>query len=1094
MTSRRNRLVYTRLPVRVGLLVTLCVALCATTARAQDLGSRQIPSLSYFAHLDVLHDGDSAQAAKLFRSDLQGAIRTTQTRWIDSICYYTMLGESLYRMGNFAEALDNYNAAVKLAVAYPDWMLRVQFPAQLPNVGMSRGTQWGRSERAAKLAKLPATMLIGQGRINNDDVVLRTGGVVQMAQFYPVQVQEIIRCLTLAIKRRADLMGPLCPLDPLTGEIVAVLARRQVTPNHWSEAWVDVPLGMAYLANNKPSQALPLLQRGTLLGGELDHPLTALALMGLGNIATQGGDYNTALKSYLEATYSSVDYPDPIVLEEAFTQAHAAHWLSGKKGPFMALRTAVPWSRTANRQLRASLALMMAENYMLFGQGARAANPLGDAKADMARRDVSLRVLGARWYYIAAGADYQRGNIAAGDTDLATAIKMQAANSTWLFQIALADNWLASGKISPRVATTLYPTLLREPTGVDWLSRPLESMAVQSAPQPAAYEQWFLASWERDWASALEVADQARVNRFRTTLPLGGRLLALRWLMESPAEVLDQKASLERQDLLAKFPKYAALQQEAKTIADQLKQRKLKPGNADETRTLTELLNKSAKIAQAQEVILREIAVSREPADLQFPPLRKTKDVQAALKPGQLVLTFFAVGRDMYAVLMSHDKYAPWKIESPQLVEKNLIAMLRGMGHNDANREVMPAALTGDTWRKASKDLLESLLAKSKVNFHDPFDEMVIVPDGILWYLPFEALDVGGKQNKLLLSKTKIRYAPTLGLVVPDGLPIRPNGRWGVVAGKLFPREDAVISQSAVEQIVKAVPGAVTLVNPSPVASPVYASILDGVAVLEDLPGTDKGGYNWSPLPIDRQKNVGTLENWFALPAKQVEYFILPGFHTIAETGLKLTSKTPGNEVFLSLCGLMSTGARTVLISRWRPGGASTLELVREFVQELPFRSAAASWQRAAQLEWETPLNLAAEPRVKYNPSAPIQVSPAHPFFWAGLMVVDTGRVPGDKTPPVVPRRSTFTTTPGATAAPKVSGNQPGEKPTGPAAGASGGNSAAPFSNPQSFPPSGSFAPKSAADKISSKPIKIPAKPRPAPKSGGGSPFQPDSN
>jgi CHAT domain-containing protein len=89
----------------------------------------------------------------------------------------------------------------------------------------------------------------------------------------------------------------------------------------------------------------------------------------------------------------------------------------------------------------------------------------------------------------------------------------------------------------------------------------------------------------------------------------------------------------------------------------------------------------------------------------------------------------------------------------------------------------------------------------------------------------------------------------------------------------------------------------------------------------------------------------------------------------------------------------MSSGARTVLISRWRTGGASSEELVRQFAQELPYTSAADAWQRGVQLLWETPLELDREPRVKR--SAGIDGPPArHPFFWSGYMLIDTGWSP----------------------------------------------------------------------------------------------------
>jgi CHAT domain-containing protein len=121
---------------------------------------------------------------------------------------------------------------------------------------------------------------------------------------------------------------------------------------------------------------------------------------------------------------------------------------------------------------------------------------------------------------------------------------------------------------------------------------------------------------------------------------------------------------------------------------------------------------------------------------------------------------------------------------------------------------------------------------------------------------------------------------------------------------------------------------------------------------------------------------------------------LLPNVHTAAENGLRQAVSAPrGSELFLSVCGLMSTGARTVLISRWRTGGASSEELVHQFAQELPYTSAADAWQRGVQMQWETPLDLDREPRVKRSPGSDAPTA-RHPLFWSGYMLIDTGWSP----------------------------------------------------------------------------------------------------
>jgi hypothetical protein len=121
---------------------------------------------------------------------------------------------------------------------------------------------------------------------------------------------------------------------------------------------------------------------------------------------------------------------------------------------------------------------------------------------------------------------------------------------------------------------------------------------------------------------------------------------------------------------------------------------------------------------------------------------------------------------------------------------------------------------------------------------------------------------------------------------------------------------------------------------------------------------------------------------------------ILPGFHTPAENSLRQPGAgPPGSDLFLSTCGLMSTGARTVLISRWRMGGQSSCDLVHQFAQELPYSSAADAWQRAVETVRETPLDADREPRVKRSDREE-PATARHPIFWSGYMVVDTGWTP----------------------------------------------------------------------------------------------------
>jgi hypothetical protein len=184
---------------------------------------------------------------------------------------------------------------------------------------------------------------------------------------------------------------------------------------------------------------------------------------------------------------------------------------------------------------------------------------------------------------------------------------------------------------------------------------------------------------------------------------------------------------------------------------------------------------------------------------------------------------------------------------------------------------------------------------------------------------------------------------------------------------------------------------------PAPLSGPsaVYASLLDRLVVLDDLAVEPGRPYGWSPIPLDKVKGNGAFSDWFALPWGGPRQIVLPGYHTAAENGLKPVKGTAinGQEIFLNVTALMSGGAQTVLLSRWRTGGQTSFNLVREFVQELPHTWAVDAWRRSVELAMESPLNSELESRVGRIDSE--DPPPAvHPFFWSGYLLVDTGSAP----------------------------------------------------------------------------------------------------
>ena len=841
----------------------------------------------------------------------------------------------------------------------------------------------------------PETGWRGPGRIDNSNIVAQ-GGVIQQAMLFPVHAAEIVRATSLAIRRRRELMGPIGRYDPLTNNLLNVLSRNPGPPNHWSQAWVQVQLGCAYAASGDAAQAKSALERGVLVAGEFDHPLTSTALLELGRLALETGDFPAAGRLFQEASYAAFTFLDLNNLEESFRYGLLAHVLLNQKGPYPPLGRAAAWAKAQGfRQLQTSLALLSAENMAVVGETAQASNLLSTASSLAARSDLPASRLGARMNHLKALVAYQSGNVPAGDRSLQAALQFQQNGSIWMFQIGLADTRYTSGQASDRVGTALYRVLLRDPTAGDWAYDPLECLSVLTTPHGEVLEHWFEATLEnkREQELALEISDRARRHRFFSTLPLGGRLLALRWILEGPPELVGQQGLLQRQDLLARHPQYAALAQRAADVRARLA---ALPAVCDDEKQRTEQAGQLAILAdlgQQQEAILRQIAVRREASDLVFPPLRTTAEVQQSLPEGHVLMAFFSTRKDLYGFMYSRDQYATWRVRSPSQLQKQVAALLRAMGNFDVNHELTQNDLANDGWRASAKRVTDALLAGSNVELAGNFQELAIVPDGFLWYLPFEALGVGDAESRrMLISQARVRYAPTVGLAVPVSRVQKPQPKIGVVLGKLFPGDGDAIAADAFEHFDQSVGGAVALPNSLPVPSNVFRMVLDGLIVLDDI-GPAKGPYEWSPVQVDAGKAGGNLASWLSLPWGGPDHVVLPGFHTAAETSFRRGSAA-GDDLFLATCGLMAAGTRTILISRWRTGGQTSYDLVREFAQELPYTSPADAWQRSVQIAADTQLEPVFEPRVRDNVSSGAVRKADQPFFWAGYLLVDSGVPP----------------------------------------------------------------------------------------------------
>ncbi len=984
-----------------AILAAAFLTMGTQTAIGQVLPVRSAPNDGYWQSFGSYLDGDFRSAAKGFREAAKDGIMnlstTTPGPWIDAICYHAMIGECHYQMGNLADALDEYSAALRFYLAHRDWMLRVEIPPGIePETNLKTNVTWGKTSRQTILGHYQQRYPSLTGRLNNSQV-FTTGGVVAPPTYYPVYAAEIVRCTALALSRRRLIMGPVSEHDALTTQVVEAAARIGGN-NHWTVCWSQLELGLALAAANRMPQAISELQKSLLAAGQYDHPLTCVGLLELGRIAFEQGKYEAAVTYLHEATISGAYFERYDVLEEAFRLAGEAHLLGGQKGVYPPLPLAVTQLGKI-KFLNVSLLTSWAEQLLASQQLPAAATALTQARTTTGRREMSGGAIGARLNFTTARAALYGGDSKAGATALGTALTHQKAASSRLFQIGLADLAFRNGNLTERIADLVYADVLREPSRSDWTTAPLDTIALLTSPHPLPYEHWFeLALARKESEKAINIAERIRRHRFLASQALGGRLLALRWVLEAPSESLTQEATLQRQDLFVRFPRYAELSKRSAELRASLQQLPIAPTDENQVKQQQEQLAELGKVSAQQEAQLQLIALERVPSEMAFPPLRETKEIQERLPDGTIVFYYFATSRNLYAFAIAQDRYAAFTMQQPGKVKQDVIELLRGMGLHDRNQPVAVEDLRANVWKPAGQRLISQLTNNAKAEEWTKYRELVIVPDGVLWYLPFEALpapsvsrgDAASERGTApLLMQLPVRYAPTLGLAVSDGRKEKPVPRTAIVAGRLLPRGDDAAYKAQIEPLAAAAGDSAVLRKDPGMPSSIFGATLDRLVVLAENDDAEKGPLAWAPFVLDAGKPGSSLSDWTLLPLAGIDQILLPGFHTAAETSLKRGGGS-GEEVFNAACGLMASGCRTIMLSRWRVGGQSTFDLMREFLQELPHESAAAAWRRSVQLEADRYLDPTTEGRLKTTPAGE-GIKADHPFFWAGYMLIDTG-------------------------------------------------------------------------------------------------------
>ena len=967
------------------------------------------PGPGYDLAFVTLAKGDYSAALEFAERNASGSIRIGADRWIDSIAAAAVVGECLFELGRYREAAARFEESLNLQAAHSQWLLLVQFQQQpLQPVRRPRVATWGRSERNTVPAALPERMAIRQ-KAPDAQQSLQRGGVLASDYDRPIRPQEIVRGLVIASYRFGCIMGELGHDNPSLEAAARSLAKRPAPANHYSQAWIDVSLGTALWAQGKADQAEQFLVRGLLMGNQLYHPLTAWALIVLGRIALDADRYDDAVKYFEEATYSAADYGDQRALEEAFQLAWTAHHLAGLRGVPPSLRLAADWARGGPAVLRARLLAMQAEAAAAAGDLRTAEASLKAIDGRLLRGEVGQGLLGGVASYAQALVNYSTGETAAGDAALDQALVFARGRSLPLFRLGLLANLMRAGsnQVSDRQADGWFADWLADPTPRDVAADPLGSLALLTAPREAAFDAWVMVAGRRGNEEALAAAEATMRDRWIAARPLGGRRSGLARFLATDRRALEPADAARRDALIGGTPDLDRVLtrgvQLRSDLAAAVAAAPVEAGLAGPPAAWKEYADVAARMHQ----IIAALAAGRTATPPAFPPLTPTAEIRRRLAVGQALLSFHWTSAGLFAALETRDRLVAWQVRQAEALPGELAAFAKELSLNDRLTAVGSERLLAGDWQGSATRIERMLFENSRgVSLTDGIEELVIVPDGWLWYLPFEILPIASNQAgddaRPLRDLCRIRYAPTRSLAV-DRFEPRAAGVAGAMVGRMNRGEKPAAALAAAAVMLAGVNRRVVMELPSVgPAAPLVGSLFDTLLVADELAVADP--TNLHLLTAGGGRQGMTAADWLAPPTKWPQRVILPGFQSAMSGGLAKPPPRPGAELFLTATDLIAAGARTAVISRWRMGGLTATRIMQEFLGEATAgEPAAVAWQRAVDIVLPEPPDLAREPRLAQDAEAVLARS-EHPLLWASYLLVDCGSGEYQPPPAVEPR------------------------------------------------------------------------------------------
>ncbi len=996
-----------RKPPLESLLMTsktlfIVAALLASTvlsgrSNAQAIG--EAPRSEYYIARDLFETGRLADAAEGFRLTISRSLRIREKPWIDSIPPLVMLGESYFHVGKVALAMEQYDAALTIAIEYSNWIEQVAAPDLQPFDSKAKGINWFSPSRPTQLTATPEPGLL------TVDVAGQPGAGQPMALSTRVDSSEVLRTTAIALARRGEVLGPLAKYSPLAVPLNQLLGRDIAQRAEWARASWRLLRGIHAMSVPSEVDPVALITANAILTNDVDYFMTPFALLQLGNYQRKQKGIQSALPYWQDASLSAARHSQYAVLAETLQTLSAACAATNRTDLLNNIQNAASWGAKQSAFVQANGFAGAAELATMSGDWTAAESNSKQAAAALRMRDVMLPRAQAQLFFANAITAFGENRGVLGKQSLESALKIMrgtaqdGAMAKQIFQMQMVLNLLQANALQVVDAEAVFAEILDEPGIGPWQVEPLETIAAMTTSAVPAYGTALEFAERRGTKEqVVERMDRIHRQRFFEALPMGGRLFSLRAALlgdpqRIPAEMQPIVAQLQ-QDApeLAKSTQRIAQLRAALSVAPlPIEDRQV---TAEMRKSLTEL----GKAAELQENLLHLHALKRRPFN-RFAPFSATvAKIQAALDENDLTLGFVCTNGRMYGAAITKNTLETWSSAELPQIEEQIKTLLTEIGLSTPSK-VTPTAATAmnATWRETAAKLYGKLLPANIQAMVAGADKILVVPDGVLWYLPFEMLPTSSRSSHSpWLAKHAVTYFPTLGSIPLASAPAPKIERSLYATSNFFGSEKA-FNESLTEKIGTEAPGLSRIElgskNHSPFAH--WSRLMTEQLIVTSKLEASARPFETNLLPLDGSQTA-LLGSWIESPCRTPSRVILPGYQTTASS----SKVADGLELMIPACSLLYNGTNSALLSRWPVGGRSTQVLLCRFLQELDRESPSVAWQRSAAAFWADEFLIADEPALlPSGKETAALVSGQHPKLWSGYMVIGDSQLPTPNVP-----------------------------------------------------------------------------------------------